>query len=45
MKSLPTVHQVKMRHSEKNFVSERKHFTSKEPSLFAVIFLISNLAA
>ena len=39
MKGLPTVRQVKMRHSEKNFVPEQKHFTTKELSLFAVVFL------
>ena len=45
MKSLPTVHQVKMRHSEINFVSEQKHFTTKYLSLFAVILFISDLVA
>ena len=39
MKRLPTVQQVKMRHSEKNFVPEQKYFTTKELSLFAVIYL------
>ena len=44
MKRLPTVHEVKMLHSEKNFVPEQKHFTT-ELSLFAVISFISNLVA
>ena len=39
MESLPTVHQVKMRHSEKKFVLEQKHLTTKELSLFAVLSL------
>ena len=45
MKALPTVHQVKMRHSEKNFVPEQKHFNIKNFLCSELYLFIFNLVS